>query len=330
MNNTPIVSIRNLRVEFPGLTRTVKAVRGVDLDLFEGDVLGIVGESGCGKSMTASAVLGLAPSTAVVSGSVRIGDREIINQSEDVLHDIRGGRVAMIFQNPMKALNPFFTVGRQMTDIIRLHREVNKSEARNIAMAAFEDVNMPDPDHSLNKYPHQMSGGQLQRVMIALALSCDPDVLIADEPTTALDVTVQAQIVMLMRELAQKRNLSVIFITHDLGLVASICNKVAVMYAGQIVEAGPVRDIFLTPSHPYTVKLTNMIPIVGRGKAPLETIPGKVPDLAFPPAGCAFNDRCEFATNRCLKERPDFVELKSSGGFACHNPVSIAESGGSA
>ncbi len=325
MNTEPLVSIRDLRVEFPGILRTVKAVRGVDLDIARSDVMGIVGESGCGKSMTASAILGITPDSARVSGSIKVSGEEIIGRSETSLRALRGGQVAMIFQNPMKALNPFFPVGRQMTDVIRLHRNVDRSGAHRIALSAFEDVNMPDPGLSFNKYPHQMSGGQLQRVMIALALACDPQVLIADEPTTALDVTVQAQIVMLMRALASRRGMSVIFITHDLGLVASICNKVTVMYAGQVVETGPVKDIFTRPRHPYTVKLIDMIPIVGRGKAPLETIPGNVPDLAFPPAGCAFHNRCDHASKRCNRERPAFTRLPGDAGFACHHPASAVE-----
>ena len=315
------ISIRNLEVAFPGLIRTVRAVRGVDLDLHRGDVLGIVGESGCGKSMTASAILGMTPKNSVVTGSVKVGDQEVVDQSDAILDRIRGRRVAMIFQNPMKALNPFFTVGRQLTDFIRLHRDVDEKNARKIALDGFADVNMPDPEHSLRKYPHQMSGGQLQRVMIALALTCQPEVLIADEPTTALDVTVQAQIVMLMRELATKRGLSIIFITHDLGLVASVCNRVMVMYAGQVVESGPVEALFKAPRHPYTQKLLNMIPVVGRGKAPLQTIPGRVPDLAFPPTGCSFAERCEHASEICGNRQPD-ADLDESGYFyTCHHPV---------
>jgi len=231
---------------------------------------------------------------------------------------LRGGGAAMIFQNPMKALNPFFTVGRQMIDVIGCHRQLSKAQIRAEALSSLEAVSMPDPSLALAKYPHQMSGGQLQRVVIAMALACRPKLLIADEPTTALDVTVQAQIIALLRKLAREQDLAILFITHNLGVVASLCDRVAVMYAGEVVESGPVGEVFKRPAHPYTLKLMGTVPKLGQGPQALGFIPGQVPNMAAPPAGCAFNPRCERATGRCNHAAPRVVIGKEHWA-ACHN-----------
>ncbi|WP_223531584.1 ABC transporter ATP-binding protein [Pseudomonas sp. GL-RE-20] len=313
-----VLEVEGLTVSFPGLFKTVQAVRGIDLKIRRGEILGLVGESGSGKSMTAMSCLGLMPEAARLGGSVRVAGQQVNGASASQLAVLRGGGAAMIFQNPMKALNPFFTVGRQMIDVIGCHRQLSKAEIRAEALSSLEAVSMPDPSLALAKYPHQMSGGQLQRVVIAMALACRPKLLIADEPTTALDVTVQAQIIALLRKLAREQDLAILFITHNLGVVASLCDRVAVMYAGEVVESGPVGEVFKRPAHPYTLKLMGTVPKLGQGPQPLGFIPGQVPNMAAPPAGCAFNPRCERATGRCNQAAPRVVIGKEHWA-ACHN-----------
>ncbi|CRM93999.1 putative D,D-dipeptide transport ATP-binding protein DdpD [Pseudomonas sp. 22 E 5] len=315
-----VLEVEGLTVSFPGLFKTVKAVRGIDLKVRRGEILGLVGESGSGKSMTAMSCLGLMPEAARLGGSVKVAGQQVNGASASQLADLRGGGAAMIFQNPMKALNPFFTVGRQMFDVIGCHRQLSKAQIRAEALSSLEAVSMPDPYLALGKYPHQMSGGQLQRVVIAMALACRPKLLIADEPTTALDVTVQAQIIALLRKLAQEQDLAILFITHNLGVVASLCDRVAVMYAGEVVESGPVGQVFKRPAHPYTLKLMGTVPKLGQGSQPLGFIPGQVPNMAAPPAGCAFNPRCERATGRCVQAAPR-VEIGEGHWAACHNTL---------
>jgi len=314
-----ILQIRQLKVGFPGLVRNVQALRGVDLDVPKGKVVGLVGESGSGKSLTAMACLGLVPKPGRVTGSVKVDGFEVVGRNEAELGDLRGGGAAMIFQNPMRALNPFFTVGQQMVEVIRCHRPFGQAEATDAAIEGLRSVQMPDPEIALSKYPHQMSGGQIQRVMIALGLACRPKLLIADECTTALDVTVQAQIIVLLRDLAVKNDLAVLFITHDLGVVAAVCDQVAVMYAGEIVENGDVADVFADPLHPYTRKLMSTVPTLGRPEGELESIPGQVPDLAVPPAGCAFHDRCAQASDICATRPPAMQEYRPGHQAACHD-----------
>lgn len=313
-----VLEVEGLTVSFPGLFKTVQAVRGIDLKIRRGEILGLVGESGSGKSMTAMSCLGLMPEAARLGGSVRVAGQQVNGASASQLAVLRGGGAAMIFQNPMKALNPFFTVGRQMIDVIGCHRQLSKAEIRAEALSSLEAVSMPDPSLALAKYPHQMSGGQLQRVVIAMALACRPKLLIADEPTTALDVTVQAQIIALLRKLAREQDLAILFITHNLGVVASLCDRVAVMYAGEVVESGPVGEVFKRPAHPYTLKLMGTVPKLGQGPQPLGFIPGQVPNMEAPPAGCAFNPRCERATGRCNQAAPRVVIGKEHWA-ACHN-----------
>ncbi|MGE8466075.1 MAG: ABC transporter ATP-binding protein [Pseudomonas putida] len=315
-----VLEVEGLTVSFPGLFKTVKAVRGIDLKLKRGEILGLVGESGSGKSMTAMSCLGLVPETARLGGIIRVAGQQVNGASASQLAALRGGGAAMIFQNPMKALNPFFTVGRQMFDVISCHRQLSKAQTRAEALSSLEAVSMPDPPLVLAKYPHQLSGGQLQRVVIAMALACRPKLLIADEPTTALDVTVQAQIIALLRKLAREQDLAILFITHNLGVVASLCDRVAVMYAGEVVESGPVDQVFKRPAHPYTMKLMGTVPTLGQGPQPLGFIPGQVPNMAAPPAGCAFNPRCERATGRCVHAAPR-VEIGEGHWAACHNTL---------
>ena len=316
-----ILDIQGLTIEFPGLIRNVQAVRGVDLTLHRGELVGLVGESGSGKSMTASACLGLVPPPGVVSGSVKLSGREVVGRTERELAPMRGGEAAMIFQNPMKALNPFFTIGRQMSDVIRCHRPVNRAEAKKIAINGLRSVHMPDPEFAIDKYPHQMSGGQIQRVMIALALACQPKLLIADEPTTALDVTIQAQIIALLRELADAHGLTILFITHDLGVVAALCDRVAVMYAGRIVEMADVETLYADPRHPYTQKLLATVPRLGKVRDDLPAIMGQVPDMAAPPTGCAFHPRCDLASEVCRTQDPDIRSPRPGSMVACHHAL---------
>ncbi len=317
----PILEVRDLSVTFPRLGLPVQAVRHCHLSLGQGEVLGLVGESGSGKSMASLACLGLVPAPGQVQGQIFIEGQNIVGQSEQVFSRIRGRRIGMIFQNPSTALNPFFTVGHQVSDVIRLHREADKQQARRLAMASFAQVRLPDPEQQFEKYPHQLSGGQLQRVVIAMALACQPKVLIADEPTTALDVTIQAQILVLLRELVATVGLSILFITHDLGVVATLCDRVAVMYAGTVVEEGEVETLFAAPSHPYTQKLMETVPMLGRGRGVLPFIAGQVPDMSYPPSGCAFHPRCDVATALCQSEPPPVRWVTEGHRAVCHHAV---------
>ena len=318
---SPVLEIQDLNVEFPLLAGAVKAVRGCALCVGEGEIVGLVGESGSGKSVTAMACLGLVAPPGVARGSIRVAGEEVLGRGERELWRARGGKAAMIFQNPATALNPFFTVGDQVSDVIGQHLGVSRKEAREATAAAFHDVRLPDARKALAKYPHQMSGGQLQRVMIAMALGCRPKLLIADEPTTALDVTVQAQILALLLELVKDAGLSVLFITHDLGVVASICDRVAVMYAGTIVEQAGIVDLFEHPRHPYTANLLHSVPQLGRKSGRLEAIPGQVPNLEHLPGGCPFHPRCERADPGCIETEPALETGGNGRAVACHHPL---------
>ena len=316
-----LLEIKDLRVQFVGLERTVQAVRGCSLSVAKGEVMGLVGESGSGKSITALACLGLVPPPGRVSGSVRLDDHEVVGASEAENEHLRGAVAAMIFQNPGKALNPFFTLGRQLTDAIAGVRRVQRAEAEKMAVDALAEVRIADPALAMHKYPHQVSGGQLQRVMIAMALACNPKLLIADEPTTALDVTIQAQVIVLLRDLARIHGLTVLFITHDLGVVGSLCDRLAVMYAGKVVESGPVDALFASPAHPYTASLLRAVPMLGRGRNVLTQIPGAVPNMSAPPPGCAFHPRCPQAQPRCASEMPEARDCGVGRAVACHFPI---------
>jgi len=324
-----LLEIRDLRIEFPSLERTVKAVRGADLEVAKGEVMGLVGESGSGKSMTALACLGLVPPPGRVTGSVQLDGHEVVGASEAENERLRGAVAAMIFQNPGKALNPFFTLGRQLTDAIARVRVIPRVEAEQAALAALTEVRIGDPKVALHKYPHQVSGGQLQRVMIAMALACRPQLVIADEPTTALDVTIQAQILDLLLSLQRERGMALILITHNMGVVAETARRVMVMYAGQVVEEQPAAKLFSAPRHPYTAALLSALPERAIGHNRLPTIPGVVPGLHDRPSGCLFNPRCRYADGRCRAEEPQLDQLNGAH-VRCHYPIDASAHAGAA
>jgi len=307
----PLIEIEGLRVLFRGDDgRTTHAVDSVDLSVANGATLGLVGESGCGKSVTSLAIMGLlSKQSAEVSGSIRFDGFDLLQTSDQTLRDLRGNRLAMIFQEPMTSLNPSLTIGDQIIETILRHRGGSQRSARQRAIDLLRRVHIPSPEKRIDEYPHKLSGGMRQRVMIAMALACDPRLLIADEPTTALDVTLQAQILELMRELKAASNAAIILITHDLGVVAEVCDEVAVMYAGEIVERTGVDDLFASPQHPYTVGLLGSIPRLDRRTAHLATIEGMVPNMTNPPAGCRFAARCPFVSEACRAAPPPLVEV---------------------
>lgn len=316
-----LLEISDLQIKFRGEDRTVEAVRGCHLQLAAGEILGLVGESGSGKSMTALACLGLVPKPGRVTGSIRLDGQEMVGAPEAAVGNMRGGVAAMIFQNPGKALNPFFTIGQQLIHTIAHVRRLDTAAAQRAAISALADVSVPDPELVLRKYPHQVSGGQLQRIMIAMALGCKPKLLIADEPTTALDVTIQAQIIVLLQQLAREHGLAVLFITHDLGVVSNLCDRLAVMYAGQVVESGTVEDLLDDPAHPYTASLLTAVPALGGGRKLLTQIPGSVPDMGDLPSGCAFHPRCSVAGALCDRESPKRYQIANGRSVTCHHPL---------
>jgi peptide/nickel transport system ATP-binding protein len=318
--NGALLAIENLKVVFHGdRGRTTHAVDGVDLTLARGRTLGLVGESGCGKSVTSLAVMGLLPpQSSDVSGSVRFDGLDLLKVPDQVLRDLRGNRMAMIFQEPMTSLNPSYTVGEQIIEAIMRHRDASRADAREHAINMLQRVGIPSPEQRLDDYPHKLSGGMRQRVMIAMALICGPQLLIADEPTTALDVTIQAQILDLMRELKAQSDAAIILITHDLGVVAEVCDEVAVMYAGQLVEHAPVEKLFEQPEHPYTIGLLASIPRLDRSDDALATIEGTLPSMSETPVGCRFAPRCPFADARCASVAPPVVRLDATRWSRCH------------
>lgn len=314
-----ILDIKDERLSFFTPAGEVKALNGVSFTMNQGDVLGVVGESGSGKSVTAYSVMGLtAYPGKLVGGKVWFNGHEIENMKEKDFRKIRGNEVSIIFQDPMTSLNPVYTIGNQIVEVIRLHTDKNKADAWARAKELLELVGINEPEKRLKQYPHELSGGMRQRVMIAIALACEPKLLIADEPTTALDVTIQAQILELMKELQKKTHMGIIFITHNLGVVAEICDKVSVMYAGKIVEQGPVDDIFYKPGHPYTVGLLRSMPRVdAESYERLIPIEGTPVDMLNPPEGCPFAPRCEHAMKICLQKMPPYVELGEGHRSAC-------------
>ena len=315
----PLLSVRGLKTYFDvGENRVLKAVDGVDLDVHRGEVVGIVGESGCGKSMTCWSILRMIDRPGrIVGGSIRFEDEELITKSETDMAQLRGSRIAMVFQNPMTSLNPAFTVRRQMLDMITTHDRVSEQEARDRAIELLASVGLPDVKRLLNDYAHQLSGGMRQRVLIAMALSCNPSLLIADEPTTALDVTVQSQILELLEQIQQQRSLSILIVSHDIGVIARLCHKVAVMYAGRVVEAGPVEVVTNSPAHPYTQALLASIPRPEMRGRPLSVIEGQPPDLSRLPIGCAFAPRCPVATDRSWEAPPDLTLVAPGHTVRC-------------
>jgi len=320
MMTQPILSIRDLRTYFRTDDCVVKAVDGVSLDLAEGETLGIVGESGSGKTVTCLSAMNLIPQPPgyFPSGEILFGGQDVLRMSRRELEAMRGDRVSMIFQDPMTSLNPYLTVERQLTEVLEVHQRVSRVAARQRSIEMLGRVGIPDPETRIGQYPHQFSGGMRQRVMIAMALLCEPQLLIADEPTTALDVTIQAQILDLIRELKQEFNTSVVLITHDLGVVAGVTDQLIVMYAGKIVEQGPTEQVFARPAHPYTRGLLNSIPRLDEAiHEELEAIPGLPPDLAHLPAGCPFHPRCELADERCSQEFPERVDVATDHWTTC-------------
>jgi len=315
----PLLEIADLKVVFRGdLGRSTHAVDKVDLSVMPGTTLGLVGESGCGKTVTSLAVMGLVPRTsAEISGRVRFAGVDLLDLPDRALRDLRGDRLAMVFQEPMTSLNPSYTIGEQIVEAIVRHRGLSRRAARAHAIDMLRRVNIPAPERRIDDYPHRLSGGMRQRVMIAIALSCDPELLIADEPTTALDVTIQAQILDLLRELKASTLSAIVLITHDLGVVAEICDEVAVMYAGEIVERAPIEAIFERPGHPYTVGLIGSIPRLDRRDDRLASVPGRVPDMTALPRGCRFASRCPFAAEICVSAPPPLTALGSGHWTRC-------------
>lgn len=324
-NEEPILKINDLKVYFDTDDGVVKSVDGVDLQIMKGTTLGLVGESGCGKSVTCLAIPRLIPSPPgrVAGGEIIYKGRNLLELPEKEMEGIRGNDISMIFQEPMTSLNPLFTIGDQIKETIMLHQKKGDAEAHELTLQMLGKVGIPSPKVRINDYPHQMSGGMKQRVMIAMALSCNPEILIADEPTTALDVTIQAQILDLMQSLQDELGMSILLVTHDLGVVANIATDVAIMYASRIVEYGKVEDIFANPRHPYTLGLFTSIPVIGKRKENLYVIPGSVPNpLAFP-QGCKFWPRCLFAKDICRTDEPHLEEIKEGHKAACHFKKSI-------
>ncbi|CAN5687682.1 ABC transporter ATP-binding protein [soil metagenome] len=315
-----LLRLDQLRVHFSTRLGDARAVDGVDLTIYTGETVGLVGESGSGKSVTARAIMRLIPSPPgrFAGGSIFFDGQDLVTISDREMQQLRGGRIGMIFQDPMTFLNPVYTAGEQVAEAIRLHQGVGRREARARTVELFRMVGIANPSDRFDAYPHQLSGGMRQRVMIAMALSSNPDLLIADEPTTALDVTIQAQILDLLRRLQQDSGMSMLLITHDLGVVSEFCDRVAVMYAGRIVEEGPVEAIFDAPQHPYTIGLINAVPGADEDSAAPIPIPGSPPDLIFPPPGCSFHPRCRFAEPICLIDQPALRTIRPGQSAACH------------
>lgn len=313
------LTITGLRTEFLTPEGPLAAVDGVDLAIPRGSIVGLVGESGCGKSVTALSVLGLVPPAGrVAAGEIRFGETDLRTLGEGALRKLRGNRIAMIFQDPMTSLNPVYPVGRQVAEVLRLHRRLDRWAAKARTVELFQQVGIPDPAARYDAYPRQLSGGLRQRVMIAMAMACEPELLIADEPTTALDVTIQAQILDLLRNLKDKINSSIMLITHDLGVIAEMADYVVVMYAGRVVEKGTVQEIFENPAHPYTIGLMASKPVVGKKVDRLYSIPGKVPNPVNMPNYCYFKDRCEMCVGACDGAYPGVVKLSDTHLVSCY------------
>ena len=315
-----LLQVKNLSTYFYTDEGIVYALDDVSFDLGRGEALGIVGESGCGKSVTALSIIRLvqSPPGKIVAGEVLLDGEDLLKKSKAEMRHIRGEKVSMIFQEPMTALNPVFTVGRQIMESILIHQHKTKKEAREQAIEMLRLVGIPAPEKRIDDYPHQMSGGMRQRVMIAIALCCNPQLLICDEPTTALDVTIQAQILELIRDIRERLGTSVILITHDLGVVAQVTDKVIIMYAGKVMEYGTVRQIFTDPLHPYTAALMRSIPVIGKKTERLNVIRGMVPSLSKRPEGCLFHPRCDEACDLCRTVRPELTDMPGGRQVRCH------------
>lgn len=317
--SVPVLSVRNLRVEFASRRGALRAIDGVSFDIAKGEVLGVVGESGAGKSVTGLAAIGLIdPPGRIAGGEILLSGLRIDNLPAEAMRRIRGKRIAMIFQDPLTSLNPLYRIGDQLVETIRTHLNMNETQARKRAVDLLAEVGIPAPEKRVDAYPHEFSGGMRQRVVIALAIAAEPELIIADEPTTALDVSVQAQIIALIKQLGRDHGTAVMLVTHDMGVIAETSDRVAVMYSGRIAEIGPVRDVVQNPLHPYAKGLMGAIPtLTGDASQRLVQIPGSMPRLSAIPQGCAFNPRCSFAFDRCRIERPEPIAVGAQQ-VACH------------
>jgi len=303
-----LLDVQNLVVEFPGRRGTLRALDGISFSIAPGEILGVVGESGAGKSLTGASIIGLLePPGRIASGQILLEGQRIDNLSTDQMRHIRGRKIGAIFQDPLTSLNPLYTIGRQLVETIQAHLPVSAAEARQRAIGLLEDTGIPAPAQRIDHYPHQFSGGMRQRVVIALALAAEPKLIVADEPTTALDVSIQAQIIQLLKRVCREHHAAVLLITHDMGVIAETCDRVAVMYAGRIAEIGPVREVIHQPAHPYTLGLMASIPDMTSDRERLNQIDGAMPRLTAIPPGCAYNPRCPRAFDRCTRERPELM-----------------------
>jgi len=318
-----LLKVRDLEVQFTSQDSTVRAVNGLSFDLEEGSTLGIVGESGSGKSQSVLAMLGLLAGNGRATGSALYQGQDLLTMPTKALNSIRGNKLAMIFQDSMTSLNPYLTIERQMTEVLELHKKMSRREAKRRSIAMLEAVRIPEAAHRINQYPHELSGGMRQRVMIAMALLCEPQVLFADEPTTALDVTVQAQVLQLLRDLQRDFGTAIVLITHDLGVVAGLCEKVMVMYGGRVMEHCRADELFTRATHPYTVGLLRALPRLDQTETSLIGIPGNPPNMAYPPSGCAFQERCTMAMPHCGDAQPPLASFGEDPSWlrSCYKPV---------
>lgn len=318
-----LLEVKDLKTTFYTSDGRIPAVDGVSLTVKPGETLGVVGESGCGKSVTALSIMGLIsyPPGRIEGGQILFEGEDLLKKSPEEMRAIRGNRIAMIFQEPMTSLNPVYTVGDQIGEVLQFHKGYTKVQAQEKAVELLRSVGIPEAEKRVKQYPHEMSGGMRQRVMIAMALACDPKLLIADEPTTALDVTIQAQILELMKDIKERFGTAIMLITHDLGVVAEMADRVSVMYLGRVVEEGTASDIFHHPRHPYTHGLLRSTPRLGQVVARLHVIPGVVPNPMFMPTGCKFNNRCEYATEKCRQEEPQLATVDGIHSVRCFHPL---------
>jgi oligopeptide/dipeptide ABC transporter ATP-binding protein len=314
----PLLSVEDLKVEFNTYEGVVKALDGVSFEILEAETFGLVGETGCGKTITALSVMGLLPENGrFTDGKIVFREENLLEKTDDEMRKLRGGKISMIFQDPSVSLNPVFTVGEQVTHVITVHQNLKKTAAHEKAIEAFASVALPDPEKTMKQYPHELSGGMQQRVMIAMALSSNPDMLIADEPTSSVDVTIQAQLLKHLLEIKRERKLAILMITHSMGIVAEVCDQVGVMYAGNIVEIGKMREVLKNPAHPYTQGLLAAIPKPETRRHRLPLVKGSIPDLINRPQGCAFHPRCPHAMDICRLEKPAMLQIEQGRRAAC-------------